>query len=206
MLIPKQSARYPYPEIDKRNARCYGYHLKRISNNRVSYNPGTLLKGIIQSGYVFRGVSNRQVVTFSDTRTRIYDTSEWEDAFSSSLTLSSSPLCSWSFFLSFVSFLFVCCPLYFASFALCPTCCSQLTSFEVNHPQHAPTPTSCKLLPFLVCSFGSGLCMWWPWVGCIMCGATGGFQCCGCVGRNSCLHAWVGYGECTVQFILLGSK
>ena len=101
MWIPKQSARYPYPEIDKRNCQVLRISPQRISNQRVS----------TVRVYISEGI-HWQVVTFIDTRARICDTSEWEDASSSSLTLSSSPLCSWSFFLSFVSFLFVCCPLY----------------------------------------------------------------------------------------------
>jgi hypothetical protein len=56
MFIPKQSARYPYPEIDKRNARCYGcqfkgYQITGYQSVRVHFS-----KGISQSGYIFRRV------------------------------------------------------------------------------------------------------------------------------------------------------
>ena len=204
MLIPKQSSRYPYPEIDERNCQVLRTSPPRISNWRVSSGRVHIWEGIFCPGTYFEGYP-LTVVTFSDTRTGICDTSDRERC----ILLLFDPFCfpslllvCLSFLLLFLSSLCVApCMCIFCS--LCPTCCNQLTSFEVNHPQHAPTPTSCKLLPFLACSFGwvvyvvamGGLHVpSWRWIPML------GF----CWEEQ--LLACSGYGECTVQFILLGSK
>lgn len=112
------------------------------------------LRGYQKSGYMCRRVSTDRllllVIPGPGYVTRLNGRMHPPPLWPFPLPLSALGL---SFFLLFLSSLCVApCICIFCS--LCPTCCSQLTSFEVNHPQHAPTLTSCKLFPFRACSFG----------------------------------------------------